>query len=475
MEGEQQDLRTPLLLASAKDAAKDDDNGLKHDEDNDAVPPMESTISQATFPAGGGVIKRGVGGQQQQQTLQNSSLGEEGSSTSSKAKQEQVATVADLRIVLVYGQWIWPLIPFSGLTNLYSLNDQWALAMFGNALMLAALLWISTLAPPSANTTEITNQHHQQQLRRYEILPTILWGITPLLPEYGGVFGALFLLILLLFFIFVAVRIKRYGCQATMNQLFHSFQTAVCNRCAIFSEHLVSFKHLEEGYFEQLKEQEDEESRLLMAQQERLAYLEDGYNNGQKKKGPRMWPVYIFILLSGISFCSLIYNYAVLLPIFGSLSKTVVKSHRAHMYESTVMNIRPSRVQNITSISQWEKLALKYPWVFVHFYAPWAIHSKELVPIWDAFSVEASRKSIPLVVAQVDCVTTVALKDLCSSLKIRAFPTLRWYSNGKADPGDDYKGARNVNALLAYTKQKLVSNNLAARGPIFNNNEVRLN
>ena len=56
-----------------------------------------------------------------------------------------------------------------------------------------------------------------------------------------------------------------------------------------------------------------------------------------------------------------------------------------------------------------------------------------------------------LAIAMVDC---VANQDLCQRNSIRAFPTLRWFENGRqVDP--EYRGDRTVNALVSFSTVKV--------------------
>jgi len=386
---------------------------------------------------------------------------------SSGGKQEQVTMVADLRLVLVYGQWLWPLILFSGITSIDQLEDQWIFAMIGNALMLAVLWWISSAPSAGASTTEDlveSRQQRQQQLGRYDILPTVVWGIVPLLsiflmnhPEAYLVF---FMLVSLPFMILQVVRIKRYGLQATINELIlqaERSKQATTNRIAIFSENFVSYKNLEEKYFEELREQEDEESRLLKRQQEQLAYLEHEHiKNGKKKRSVRH--MHIIFLLSALSFGSFLYFSNEVIAGVASATSTTVKypviRDRSITYQEgemtdTAAHGRHSSVRDIKSLSEWERVLSGNLFVFVHFYAPWVIWCQRLIPTWEAFAREAARTK--LVVAQVNC---VELSDLCTSLKISAFPTLRWYQNGKAYHRD-YNADRTVKSFAAYAAERL--------------------
>jgi len=66
---------------------------------------------------------------------------------------------------------------------------------------------------------------------------------------------------------------------------------------------------------------------------------------------------------------------------------------------------------------------------FIDFYAPWCIWCQRLHPTWELFAQEVYKEKMPVGVAMVNCVEH---NDLCRKADIRAFPVLRWFSNGEA-------------------------------------------
>lgn len=99
----------------------------------------------------------------------------------------------------------------------------------------------------------------------------------------------------------------------------------------------------------------------------------------------------------------------------------------------------------------WDRVVASQQTLFVNLFAPWCVWCQRLAPTWENFSVAAKEASLPIMVAKVDC---VAEPDLCRQQKIMAFPTMRWYENGK-QVGTDYKQERTVPALLAYSRSHL--------------------
>eukprot|EP00956_Cyclotella_meneghiniana_P002745 scaffold3225_cov65-Cyclotella_meneghiniana.AAC.11 len=86
----------------------------------------------------------------------------------------------------------------------------------------------------------------------------------------------------------------------------------------------------------------------------------------------------------------------------------------------------------------------------VDFFAPWCVWCQRLSPTWELFARKVTETQTNLGVGKVDC---VAHAQLCMDEHILAFPTLRWYSNGKAVM-PDYKGDRTVDAFMEYAKKR---------------------
>eukprot|EP00560_Eucampia_antarctica_P007951 CAMPEP_0197823648 /NCGR_PEP_ID=MMETSP1437-20131217/975_1 /TAXON_ID=49252 ORGANISM="Eucampia antarctica, Strain CCMP1452" /NCGR_SAMPLE_ID=MMETSP1437 /ASSEMBLY_ACC=CAM_ASM_001096 /LENGTH=459 /DNA_ID=CAMNT_0043422915 /DNA_START=112 /DNA_END=1494 /DNA_ORIENTATION=- len=89
--------------------------------------------------------------------------------------------------------------------------------------------------------------------------------------------------------------------------------------------------------------------------------------------------------------------------------------------------------------------------VFVDFFAPWCIWCQRLQPTWEKFAEQVRADRLKgVMVVQVDCVKEASL---CLRMKVRAFPTLRWYENGIAQM--DYTMDRTVDSLVQFTKRKI--------------------
>uniref|UniRef100_A0A7S1FM79 Thioredoxin domain-containing protein n=1 Tax=Corethron hystrix TaxID=216773 RepID=A0A7S1FM79_9STRA len=83
---------------------------------------------------------------------------------------------------------------------------------------------------------------------------------------------------------------------------------------------------------------------------------------------------------------------------------------------------------------------------YINFFAPWCIWCQRLHPTWERFAEEVEYEEMPVGVGTVDCVEQA---DVCRKYMIRAFPSLKWFSNG-SNKTPDYKGDRTVDALVDY-------------------------
>jgi len=100
----------------------------------------------------------------------------------------------------------------------------------------------------------------------------------------------------------------------------------------------------------------------------------------------------------------------------------------------------------------FEEYVQSHPYAFINFYAPWCIWCQRLEPTWEAMAEEVdASEDLEVDVAKVDC---VANRNLCGAQRIQAFPTLRFFKDGK-QYGLDYRQDRTVQALTAFLKQKV--------------------
>ena len=91
---------------------------------------------------------------------------------------------------------------------------------------------------------------------------------------------------------------------------------------------------------------------------------------------------------------------------------------------------------------------------FIDMHAPWCVWCQRLAPTWEKFAEEVEDERMPIGVGKVDC---VAEGELCREERVMAFPTIRWYENGKA-VAPDYKMDRTLSALVGFAKRKLELN-----------------
>jgi thiol-disulfide isomerase/thioredoxin len=113
----------------------------------------------------------------------------------------------------------------------------------------------------------------------------------------------------------------------------------------------------------------------------------------------------------------------------------------------------------------------EHHYTFVNFYAPWCIWCQRLEPIWEAFAEEVEREKMPVSIVKVDC---VANRDLCMKNRVQAFPMLRLFKDGEAQP-PDYRQDRTVNALSTYLKSKIASDTHVAQLPVEKQEEHKAN
>mmetsp|Transcript_19066 Transcript_19066/g.27097 ORF Transcript_19066/g.27097 Transcript_19066/m.27097 type:complete len:486 (+) Transcript_19066:57-1514(+) len=108
----------------------------------------------------------------------------------------------------------------------------------------------------------------------------------------------------------------------------------------------------------------------------------------------------------------------------------------------------------LTDEASYDEYLKTHEVAFIDFYAPWCIWCQRLHPTWELFAQEVYKEKMPVGVAMVNCVEH---NDLCRRADIRAFPVLRWFSNGEAVV-PDYNMDRTVSALVSFSKRRLETN-----------------
>ena len=74
-------------------------------------------------------------------------------------------------------------------------------------------------------------------------------------------------------------------------------------------------------------------------------------------------------------------------------------------------------------------------------------------PDWDKLSATFADSS-SVVVADVDC-TTDGGKDVCNDAGVRGYPTIKYFTAETGPEGEAYNGARSLDALETFVKDKL--------------------
>lgn len=109
----------------------------------------------------------------------------------------------------------------------------------------------------------------------------------------------------------------------------------------------------------------------------------------------------------------------------------------------------------ITSSTHHANVLQSHKRVWVAYMNPsWSTYCQRLVPRWRELRQQVDRlHHYPVQLVTVDCTAQAAL---CREVRIRSFPTLRWYQDG--DPiTPDYKLDRSVPSLVAYLERRLLT------------------
>lgn len=84
--------------------------------------------------------------------------------------------------------------------------------------------------------------------------------------------------------------------------------------------------------------------------------------------------------------------------------------------------------------------------VFIKFFAPWCGHCKAMAPAWQTL-MDDFQDSTSVLVTECDC--TAGCKDLCSSVGVQGYPTIKY---GDPQMLEDYKGARDLDSLKKHAE-----------------------
>lgn len=127
-----------------------------------------------------------------------------------------------------------------------------------------------------------------------------------------------------------------------------------------------------------------------------------------------------------------------------------IKHDEDHPNENDAYDWIPGDTPVVLDSEHFETFLQEHPAVFVDFFAPWCIWCQRLHPTWEYFAKDIKDSDLKLVVAMVDC---VAQQTLCQQHSIRAFPTLRYFENGRSVT--DYHGDRTTSALMVFSQDKM--------------------
>jgi len=98
--------------------------------------------------------------------------------------------------------------------------------------------------------------------------------------------------------------------------------------------------------------------------------------------------------------------------------------------------------KTLKSKEEFEK-EIQSGYTFVKFYAPWCGHCQKLAPKWDVLATQYSLRN-DVNIAKIDC-TNDETKSICTSEKVRGYPTLILYKNGERK--DTFSGSRSMENL----------------------------
>lgn len=90
---------------------------------------------------------------------------------------------------------------------------------------------------------------------------------------------------------------------------------------------------------------------------------------------------------------------------------------------------------------------------FVKFHASWCGHCKAMKADWDKLG-DAYGPSSSVLIGDVECTETDEGKAMCEKFAVSGYPTIKVFTDGDV-AGTDYSGGRDLDSLLAYTKDSL--------------------
>src|SRR5690606_9342040 len=98
----------------------------------------------------------------------------------------------------------------------------------------------------------------------------------------------------------------------------------------------------------------------------------------------------------------------------------------------------------------------------VEFFAPWCGHCKNLAPVYEQLGDAFAAAKDKVTIAKVDADQH---KALGKRFGITGFPTLKWF-DGKSDKPEEYKSGRDLDAFVAFIKEKTGAQAKLPKAPV---------
>lgn len=97
------------------------------------------------------------------------------------------------------------------------------------------------------------------------------------------------------------------------------------------------------------------------------------------------------------------------------------------------------------SVDDFKKELDSQDLILVKFYAPWCGHCKRLAPEYEEAATRLAGDDPAVPLAKVDCTNESGGKDICGSVDVQGYPTVKIFRNGQAS---EYDGGRDADSIV---------------------------